>query len=429
LLLTLGIVGVDLGAQQVGTGSNPWPIVPGLVVAGVGLALLVIPLANVVLAAVPGRAAGGASGLFSTVQQLGGAIGVAVIGTVFFDYLGAHSFLAAFTHSAPYVAAAFLACAALPLVLPRTAVADQYAEPTPHVETEARPTSISDPSVRLEHMFAEKRTERKCSFPECNRAHYAKGLCSGHYQQQLRKGSLQPLGFRLPVRAQCDFAGCDKVAVNKGLCQSHHKQRRKGQPLHQLRPFYGKKGPCRFDGCMKPRTSGGYCAGHAAQYYSGRPLTPLFRPKVGCDFLGCTKRHFALGYCQGHWRQLREKRTLAPLRERRGWHLDRGYVVIFEPTHPNARKDGYVAEHIKVMAARLGRPLARHEEVHHKNGIRHDNRPENLELWARGMQPPGSRVSDLVDAAVRVLMLYRPELLSHSTGSHDKSSPAITGEG
>ena len=98
----------------------------------------------------------------------------------------------------------------------------------------------------------------------------------------------------------------------------------------------------------------------------------------------------------------------------KGWRIDRGYVVIFEPTHPNARKDGYVAEHIKVMGAKLGRPLERFEEVHHKNGIRSDNRPENLELWARGMQPPGSRVSDLVDAAVRVLRLYRPELLSAS---------------
>jgi EmrB/QacA subfamily drug resistance transporter len=125
LMLALGVVGVDLGAHHVGTGTNPWPLVPGLVVAGAGLALLVIPLANVVLAAVPADAAGGASGLFTTVQQLGGAIGVAVIGTIFFDYLETHSFTAALTHSAPYVAAVFLASAALSLALPGTAVDDE----------------------------------------------------------------------------------------------------------------------------------------------------------------------------------------------------------------------------------------------------------------------------------------------------------------
>jgi hypothetical protein len=54
-----------------------------------------------------------------------------VIGTVFFDYLDGHSFHAAFTHSAPYAAAAFLVSAALSLVLPRTAVADEYTDPAP----------------------------------------------------------------------------------------------------------------------------------------------------------------------------------------------------------------------------------------------------------------------------------------------------------
>jgi HNH endonuclease len=100
--------------------------------------------------------------------------------------------------------------------------------------------------------------------------------------------------------------------------------------------------------------------------------------------------------------------------------MNRGYVYILDPTHPNAKSDGYVAEHARVMVARLGRPLERFEEVHHKNGVRSDNRPENLELWARGMQPPGSRVSDLVDAAVRVLRIYRPELLSASAMDSDE---------
>ena len=123
LLLAAGIIAVRLGAGHVGTGTDPWPIVPGLVLAGAGLSLLVIPLANVVPAAVPSQAAGG---LFSTAQQLGGALGVAVIGTIFFGQLGAHSFTQAFTHSLPVTAGLFLASAALSLMLPKTAVADEH---------------------------------------------------------------------------------------------------------------------------------------------------------------------------------------------------------------------------------------------------------------------------------------------------------------
>jgi EmrB/QacA subfamily drug resistance transporter len=124
LLMAAGIGLVDAGAHHVGDGVNPWPLVPGLVVAGAGLALLVIPLVNVVLAAVPTEAAGGASGLFSTSQQLGGALGVAVLGTIFFGRLPESSFQDAFFHTVPYAVAAFLVCALLALVLPRTAVAD-----------------------------------------------------------------------------------------------------------------------------------------------------------------------------------------------------------------------------------------------------------------------------------------------------------------
>jgi MFS family permease len=127
LLFAAGIVGVDVGAHHMGSGISPWPLVPGLVVAGAGLALLIIPLVNVVLAAVPAEAAGGASGVFSTAQQLGGAIGVAVAGTIFFADLSRHPFVAAFIHTAPYAAGAFVICAVLALALPHTAVADEGA--------------------------------------------------------------------------------------------------------------------------------------------------------------------------------------------------------------------------------------------------------------------------------------------------------------
>jgi hypothetical protein len=124
--MVAGIVGVAMMAGHIGVNGSPWPIVPGLVVAGAGLALLVVPLVNVVLAAVPVEVAGGASGLFSTAQQLGGALGVALLGTVFFGYLGGgHSFGAALVHAAPYAIGAFALCAVLSMLLPRTAVAEE----------------------------------------------------------------------------------------------------------------------------------------------------------------------------------------------------------------------------------------------------------------------------------------------------------------
>ena len=125
VLMAAGLAGVILGVSHVTVAGRPWAIVPGLAVAGFGLSLLVIPLVNVVLAAVPAEVAGGASGLFSTAQQLGGAVGVAIIGTVFFSDAGRHSFAAAFTHTAPYAIGAFALCALLSLLLPGTARTDE----------------------------------------------------------------------------------------------------------------------------------------------------------------------------------------------------------------------------------------------------------------------------------------------------------------
>ena len=63
------------------------------------------------------------------------------------------------------------------------------------------------------------------------------------------------------------------------------------------------------------------------------------------------------------------------------------------------------------MEESLGRGLLPEETVHHRNGVRLDNRIENLELWSSS-HPAGQRVADKVDWAKEILALYEPGALS-----------------
>lgn len=88
-----------------------------------------------------------------------------------------------------------------------------------------------------------------------------------------------------------------------------------------------------------------------------------------------------------------------------------GYIMLsVKPQYPGARPMGdggewRILEHRAVMSQMIGRALFRHENVHHVNGIKDDNRPENLELWIVS-QPCGQRVKDQLEWARQIIDMY-----------------------
>lgn len=89
-----------------------------------------------------------------------------------------------------------------------------------------------------------------------------------------------------------------------------------------------------------------------------------------------------------------------------GWYIDHhGYVV--RQITKNGKKC-HTAQHRLVMEEHLGRSLFPSEEVHHKNGVKDDNRIENLELWSTS-QPSGSRIEDLLTWAHELIEKYEDD--------------------
>lgn len=109
-----------------GSSTPYWALVPGALFGGLGFGLVVAPLFDVVLAAVDDRAVGPASGILNALQQLSGAFGVALLGTLFFDALGHAHFHRALSQTL-WVEAGLcvLALALSPLLPPKPRPAEQ----------------------------------------------------------------------------------------------------------------------------------------------------------------------------------------------------------------------------------------------------------------------------------------------------------------
>lgn len=216
-----------------------------------------------------------------------------------------------------------------------------------------------------------------CSADDCDRPPKARGLCLMHYKRARRAGALQlvadepPPDVRPPADVRlCAVEGCGRGHAARGWCHPHWKRwKTYGDPL------------------------------------AGPPVQPRRRSSAICRAPSCRRDANHSDLCSLHAQRLARTGSVEKQKPADRWLSRTGYVMVKRRGHPNAYANGVIAEHRVVMSEMLGRPLLPGENVHHRNGVRTDNRPENLELWVVS-QPEGQRVEDVVAHARLMLERY-----------------------
>jgi hypothetical protein len=219
-----------------------------------------------------------------------------------------------------------------------------------------------------------------CEEPDCGRRVYARGWCGMHYKRWLRTGS--------PVRGErathCAVEDCQRQAKSRGWCHAHYQRWRAHGDGQAHRPLAAAS-HCSVEGCDRPSHARGLCG-----------------------------THYRRAIANGH------PDPEKPIRVVTGeGSLSHGYWKVQVPDDERWLMPGLdsAMEHRLVMARHLQRPLLEDEVVHHINGVRTDNRIENLELWSTA-HPKGQRVEDKSAFALDLLRRYAPEALAeHARGA------------